>query len=145
MICNLHGHNCSVLSLHVSDTTASSAGRPPHPPPTIPRAGQGTHSKLVVGQASSTLMQFHETLSMMQTMFMFRGFPTTLLFLDKFFKRLVVKTDRKIKDGASRKTVLSVCELWFWSASLHVGYILSTRMENHKWIILQEWLRYPCH
>lgn len=33
MIGNLHGHNCSVLSLHVSDTAVSSAGQPPHPPP----------------------------------------------------------------------------------------------------------------
>lgn len=30
-----HGHNCSVWSLHVSDTTAS-----PPPPPSIPGAGQ---------------------------------------------------------------------------------------------------------
>lgn len=70
MIRNLHGHNCSVLSLHVSDTTASSAGQPPHPPPTLHplRAGQWTQqSKLVVDQASSTQMQLHQERVVVQT------------------------------------------------------------------------------
>lgn len=60
MICNLDGHNCSVLSLHVCDTTASSVGwstqTPPRQKKSNPGVGTWTQSKVAVGQAGSMIM-----------------------------------------------------------------------------------------